>query len=68
MYKVSAVDAVATITELRAKTSEVLEYVSKKKVGVLIQKNNEPCAVLLDWETYQEMTGGSTKVNGEASQ
>ena len=63
MYSTSGVDAVATITELRSNTSELIEYVRDTREGVLIQKNNEPYAVLLDWETYQKVTGGSADAN-----
>ena len=66
MYKISGVDAVATITELRSDTSELLEYVRDTQAGVLIQKNNEPYAVLLDWEMYQLMMSSSANANGQA--
>ena len=66
MYEISGVKAIATITELRAETSELLDYVREARAGMLIQKNNEPYAVLLDWETYQKLTGGSAKANGQA--
>ncbi len=54
MYNTEGVDAIATITELRSETSELIDYVRKTKSGVLIQKNNEPYAVLIDWDTYKE--------------
>ncbi|PSQ69057.1 MAG: type II toxin-antitoxin system prevent-host-death family antitoxin [Bacteroidetes bacterium QH_2_67_10] len=57
MYNTSGVDAIATITELRSKTSELIEHVRQHQQGVLIQKNNEPHAVLLDWKTYQRVMG-----------
>lgn len=57
MYNTSGVDAIATITELRSETSELIDYVQTEQKGVLIQKNNEPHAVLLDWTTYQRLTG-----------
>ena len=57
MYNTSGVDAIATITELRSNTSDLIEYVQENQKGVLIQKNNEPHAVLLDWQTYQRLTG-----------
>lgn len=63
MYSTSGVDAVATITELRSKTSELVEYVRDSQKGVLIQKNNEPYAVLLDWETYQEAIASRPEEN-----
>lgn len=65
MYKTSGVDAVASITELRSNTSELVDCVRDVQKGVLIQKNNEPYAVLLDWETYQSMIG-SADANGQA--
>jgi prevent-host-death family protein len=52
MYSTTGIDAIATITELRSKTSELLEHVREKKSSILIQKNNEAYAVLIDWETY----------------
>jgi hypothetical protein len=51
MYHASGVDAIATITEPRSKTSEPIDYVQEHRQGVLIQKDSEPCAVLLDWKT-----------------
>lgn len=54
MYNTEGINTIATITELRSETSELIEYVRSTSSGVLIQKNNEPYAVLLDWETYKE--------------
>lgn len=53
MYNTEGVDAVATITELRSETSDLIESVQSKNNGVLIQKNNEPHAVLISWDTYK---------------
>jgi prevent-host-death family protein len=53
MYNTEGVDSVATITELRSDTSDLIEHVRNTKNGVLIQKNNEPHAVLISWETYK---------------
>lgn len=53
MYNTEGVDAVATITELRSETSDLIDSVKSKNNGVLIQKNNEPHAVLISWETYK---------------
>ncbi len=55
MYTTTGVDAIATITELRSKTSELLDHVRETKASILIQKNNEAYAVLIDWETYQSL-------------
>jgi prevent-host-death family protein len=62
MYNTEGVDAVATITELRSKTSDLIDSVKSKNNGVLIQKNNEPHAVLISWETYKAI---KEKVNLE---
>lgn len=62
MYNTEGVDAVATITELRSETSDLIDSVQSKNNGVLIQKNNEPHAVLISWETYKTV---KEKVNLE---
>jgi prevent-host-death family protein len=62
MYTTEGVDAVATITELRSKTSDLIDSVKSKNNGVLIQKNNEPHAVLISWKTYKAI---KEKVNLE---
>lgn len=53
MYNTEGVDSVATITELRSKTSDLIDHVRDTDKGILIQKNNEPHAVLISWETYK---------------
>jgi len=55
MYNTEGVDSIATITELRAETANLITHVRETKRGVLIQKNNEPHAVLIDWETYRKI-------------
>lgn len=55
MYSTTGVDAIATITELRSRTSELLDYVRESRKSLLIQKNNDAYAVLIDWETYQAL-------------
>jgi prevent-host-death family protein len=55
MYNTEGVDSIATITELRSDTADLIESVRKSKRGILIQKNNEPHAVLLDWEMYKKV-------------
>lgn len=52
MYNTEGVEAVATITELRSETSELIDHVRRTKTGIMIQKNNEPHAVLLSWDVY----------------
>ncbi len=55
MYRTAGIDAIATITELRAKTTELIDHVRESGNALLIQKNNDPYAVLLDWETYNQL-------------
>ncbi|GEM_PF-299177 len=52
MYSTTGIDAIATITELRSQTSKLLDHVRQNRSSILIQKNNEAFAVLIDWETY----------------
>lgn len=60
MYNTAGIESIATITELRSKTSELIDHVQESREAVLIQKNNKPYAVLLDWETYREVMGGES--------
>lgn len=55
MYSTEDVDLIATITELRSETAHLIDSVRKSKKGILIQKNNEPHAVLIDWEVYKKI-------------
>lgn len=55
MYQTEGVDAIATVTELRSDTSDLVARVQQEGDHVLIQKNNEPRAVLIDHETYTKL-------------
>ena len=55
MYSTRGIEAVATITELRSKTSELIEHAKKIDRGILIQKNNAPYAVLISYELYDKL-------------
>jgi prevent-host-death family protein len=63
MYSTRGIDVVATITELRSKTSELVENAKEINSGILIQKNNEPYAVLISYELYDKLLSES----GEAA-
>jgi prevent-host-death family protein len=54
---------VATITELRSKTSELVEHARGNERGILIQKNNEPYAVLISYDVYVNLLRGAEKGN-----
>jgi prevent-host-death family protein len=55
MYTTEGVSQIATITELRSETAEVLDAAQKEVSGIMIQKNNEPTAALIGWETYKAL-------------
>ncbi len=55
MYSTKGIEAVATITELRSKTSELVEHARGNERGILIQKNNEPYAVLISYDLYTRL-------------
>jgi prevent-host-death family protein len=58
MYSTQGIDVVATITELRSKTAELVENAKQIDSGILIQKNNEPYAVLISYEVYDKLISG----------
>lgn len=53
MYDTEGVESIATITELRSETADLISHARESKNGILIQKNNEPHAVLIDWDVYK---------------
>lgn len=57
MYNTEGIESIATITELRSNTSELVEHAKELEKGVLIQKNNEPYAVLISFDRYKELVG-----------
>lgn len=50
------ITAIATITELRTNTSEVVDDTDE---AVLIVKNSNPVAVLVDYDQYSEIVDGN---------
>ena len=59
MYSTRGIEVVATITELRSKTSELVERAKNIDSGILIQKNNEPYAVLISYDLYDRLLSES---------
>ncbi len=55
MYSTQGIEAIATVTELRSKTSTLIDQAKNLKTGIMIQKNNEPEAVLVNYDLYQRM-------------
>ena len=65
MYNTRGIEAVATITELRSKTSELVERAKGLTTGIMIQKNNEPYAVLVSYDRYIELFENFQKKGGK---
>ena len=55
MYSTRGIEAIATVTELRSKTSSLIDQAGTLDTGIMIQKNNEPVAVLVDYDRYVEL-------------
>lgn len=49
------IEAIATVTELRSNTREVIDQAEQGESAVLIVKNNEPYAVVMGFERYGEL-------------
>ena len=58
MYSTRGIGAVASVTELRSNTTELIEQAQKATDAILIQKNNDPFAVLLSYERYVALLDG----------
>jgi prevent-host-death family protein len=54
MFQTEGVSAIATITELRADTSTLIDHVTDHG-AIMVQKNNEPHAALISWEMYKAL-------------
>lgn len=67
MYTTEGVSQIATITELRSETAEVLKAAQAKSGGVMIQKNNQPEAALISWDVYKKLkAAGAFDAIGES--
>lgn len=55
MYKSRGLNAIASVTELRTDTTDVLAAANDKVVG--IQKNNEVAGVLVGWNLFLRIRG-----------
>lgn len=55
MYSTQGIEAIATVTELRSKTSALIDQAKALETGILIQKNNEPEAVLISYDLYLKL-------------
>jgi prevent-host-death family protein len=57
MYQVNQADAVATITDFRTATSQIIDYVADSDSTVLVTRNNEPVIVMLSVDEYERLRG-----------
>ncbi len=65
MYSTEGIESIATVTELRSKTSALIEQSKGLKTGIMIQKNNEPEAVLISYDLYQKLFKAYEKKGGK---
>lgn len=65
MYSTEGIESIATVTELRSKTSALIDQAKGLKTGIMIQKNNEPEAVLLSYDLYQKLYKAYEKKGGK---
>lgn len=54
-----SIHSIATITELRSNTTEVVRTAENAGEGVLIVKNNAPYAVVVGFDRYVSLVDGS---------
>ena len=54
MYEVNTPTTIANVTDLRRSTSELFERVAKG-ASVIIQRNTDPVAVLVDPDDWEEL-------------
>jgi len=55
MYSTRGIEAIATVTELRSRTSALIDQAAGLETGIMIQKNNEPVAVMVGYKRYMEL-------------
>lgn len=66
MYSTEGIDSVASVTELRSRTTEIVDHARRARKGVLIQRNSEPLAVLISYEWYRELLARVAEQESEA--
>lgn len=66
MYSTRGIEAIATVTELRSRTSALIDQAASLETGIMIQKNNEPVAVLVGYSKYMELYELEKKTRAKA--
>jgi prevent-host-death family protein len=54
MYSTYGAHQITSVTELRQDTNDIIEHAEDTGEAILIQRNNEPIAILLSIATYKE--------------
>ena len=65
MYSTRGIEAIATVTELRSRTSSLIDQAAGLDTGIMIQKNNDPVAVLVGYDKYMELYELQKKQKGK---
>ena len=65
MYSTRGIEAIATVTELRSRTSSLIDQAASLETGIMIQKNNDPVAVLVGYDKYMELYELDKKSKGK---
>ena len=63
MYRITDIDTIASVTDLRTQIDETIKAVEETEKGVLVQKNNEPIAVLVSIERWRELQGEDENIS-----
>ncbi len=66
MYKITDISAVASVTDLGTQIDETIRAAEEDGQGVLIQKNNEPIAVLISIERWRELQSEDEKTSSSS--
>ena len=53
MYPTFGAHQITSVTELRQETNDILEHAERTGEAILIQRNNDPVAILLSIATYK---------------
>lgn len=65
MYSTRGIEAVATVTELRSRTSALIDQAKSLQTGIMIQKNNIPEAVLIGYDLYLDLYAAHSDKGGK---
>ena len=65
MYSTHGIEAIATVTELRSRTSALIDQAKSLQTGIMIQKNNIPEAVLISYDLYLKLFAAHSDKGGK---